>query len=190
MYKGRVLAGMIIGFSTLAYLCIGGIFGIVVFSFGFLGVIYSNSELYETNVLNLDSIGWKEPLGIILCNLIGIALVALMFRGAGIGISAAGSLISGHLDTPILRTLLRGILSGLGIGILMWIYKKKESIPLLVLGIVAILACSLPLVSAELVCVFLAGILSWKVVLYIVILFCGYNIGGILRKIIIPDQKW
>ena len=190
MFRKSVLAGIFIGLGGLGFLCLGGIPGAVIFAFGLLCVVYSGAFLYTGKAGYFGrELGFKELGIIILGNVFGVGIIALLSRWAGVGVDNAAALISGRLQISLGSVFVRGIGCGLIIDIVVWLYKEKETIIPILFGVPLFILTSQLHSIAEPYYILTAGILSWRILLYWVLVVLGNFIGCNIRRLFIPSTK-
>lgn len=130
MFRNSILAGIYISLAGLAFLKLGGILGAIIFSFGLLGVIQTESSLYtgkiytEENILKLGKILGGNILG---CLFIGI-LTRISFPEL---ISTAENIIATRTNDTFFGCLVKGSLCGVIMTTAVMGSKKNNWWPLL-----------------------------------------------------------
>ena len=191
MFGRSVLAGIFIGLGGLGFLAVGGgIIGACIFTFGLLCVVYSGALLYTGRAGYIGKeLGWKD-LGIILLgNVIGAWWISFLARGGGVGIDYATALISGRLEIPFFRVFIRGLGCGLIIDIVVWLWREKQTIIPILFGVPLFILTSQLHSIAEPFYILTAGILSWRILLYWVLVVLGNFVGCNIRRLFIPSKK-
>ena len=106
-----ILAGIFISLAGLAYLKIGGVIGAVLFSFGLLGVIMTDSLLYTGRIYYERFI---KPLSqVLLWNVVGCAIFGLMSRASFPELKqTAEEIIATRINDGYLACFLKGSFCG------------------------------------------------------------------------------
>ena len=153
-------------------------------------VVYSGAFLYTGKAGYFGrELGFKELGIIILGNVFGVGIIALLSRWAGVGVDNAAALISGRLQISLGSVFVRGIGCGLIIDIVVWLYKEKETIIPILFGVPLFILTSQLHSIAEPYYILTAGILSWRILLYWVLVVLGNFIGCNIRRLFIPSTK-
>ena len=192
MFRRSVLAGIFIGLGGLGFLAVGGgILGAIIFTFGLLCVVYSGSLLFTGRAGYIGTeLGWKDLGVILLGNVIGAWWISFLARGGGVGVDYAAALVSGRLDIPFFRVFMRGLGCGLIIDMVVWFWREKNTIIPILFGVPLFILTSQLHSIAEPFYILTAGILSWRTLLYWVLVVLGNFVGcNIRRLLIIPSQK-
>ena len=140
------MAGICIAIAGFSYLAVGGIFGAIVFAFGLIAVVSYGLKLYTGTagfVETLDG-GFYELFLILIGNIIGCMLVALLSRTSQLGINdAAQKLLESRLANGWWKC---GLLS-IGCGFIMTtavnFARKGQWLPLL-FGVPMFIVCGFP----------------------------------------------
>ena len=140
------MAGICIAIAGFGYLAVGGIFGAIVLAFGLIAVVSYGLKLYTGTagfVETLDG-GFYELFLILIGNIIGCMLVALLSRTSPLGINdAAQKLLEARLANGWWKC---GLLS-IGCGFIMTtavnFARKGQWLPLL-FGVPMFIVCGFP----------------------------------------------
>ena len=112
-FCSAILAGICIAIGGVVYLSVGGVAGAVLFSFGLLTVVHFGYRLYTGTAGFVDvkkGRDWLDMLIIILGNIVGCGLVALLAHYALPDVvDKAGTLLQGRLAKGALRCGALGI---------------------------------------------------------------------------------
>ena len=191
MFRRSVLAGIFIGLGGLGFLAVGGgIPGAIIFTFGLLCVVYSGSLLFTGRAGYIGTkLRWKD-LGIILFgNVIGAWIVSLIARGSGVGVDYAAALVSGRLDISLFQVFMKGLGCGLIIDMVVWFWLEKNTIIPILFGVPLFILTGMLHSITEPGYIFTAGILSWRILLYWILVVFGNFIGCNIRRILIIPSK-
>jgi len=189
-----IVAGMYIGIAGLVYLSVDNhIIGAFLFSFGLLVIVNRGYYLYT------GKIGYLLPyskgyfvviLKTLLGNMIGIAVVAYLFRLTGISavVTAGSDLFALKIDHAWYETLALAIFCGMMMYIAVDSYKnvKQElaKVMILVFAVMVFILSKFEHSIANMLYFFLSDTLSIKGVLYILIMIVGNAIGAIILNLI------
>lgn len=112
--RPSVFAGIFIGIAGLGYLRLGGIEGAVLFCVGLIGCVLFNLKLYTGMIGFIRWREWDEIPLVILGNICGTGLVALLSLYCLPGIEErAAEIVQARLDKSWFQALLLGIGCGL-----------------------------------------------------------------------------
>ena len=138
--KKAIFAGIAISFGCIAFLTMGKLIGPLLFTFGLITVVHYKLSLYTGSVGFLELLGfnsvtfnnWKTILIIILGNIIGCLIVAILasFGGFTFAISAS-SVVESRLSQPILSVIVRAMGCGLIMTTAVKFAREGRFLPLL-----------------------------------------------------------
>ena len=132
LIRSAVMAGIAIGIAGFGYLAIGGLAGAVLFSFGLLTVVGYKLKLYTGTAGFINKGEVLDLLVILLANIVGCLLVALLSRASNMDLQAAAQKI---LEVRLGNGPLRCGLLGIGCGFIMTtavtFAREKNYLPLL-----------------------------------------------------------
>lgn len=144
LIHSAIMAGICIGIAGFGYLAVGGIVGAVTFAFGLLAVVHYRLKLY-TGTAGFFAKGELLRLcTILLMNIVGCLLVALMARMSPMPLQdAAQHILEGRLNAGIVQS---GVLA-IGCGFIMttavkW-GREGKFLPLL-FGVPLFIICGFP----------------------------------------------
>lgn len=135
-WRGRVLAGLMIGAGAGGFLAQGGLAGAVLFAFGLTGVVLSGAPLYTGRAGT--GTGWRELAAILAGNILGAAAAGLMARACAYpeALARAADIVAGRLEAGPWKALWRAAGCGLVIDLTVWLYREKgKSIAAVLLGV-------------------------------------------------------
>lgn len=198
-YAARgILAGICVSFGGCIFLRVGGVTGSVLFSFGLITVVTLGLNLFTGKsqfVWGRAPEGqWREGgylwlLGILLLNIAGCAIGAMLFSSPAMQ-EAAGAILDKRLATHPLRNCLLSMGCGFIMTLAVQSAAKGKWLPLL-FGIPAFILCGLPhcvadaFYIASLSPAYMAENLASLIVFYIVIVignFIGCNSYRLLGR--------
>ena len=139
-----LLAGICIGIAGFGYLAIGGVVGAVTFAFGLLAVVHYRLKLYTGTAGFFAKGELLQLCTILLMNIVGCLLVALMARMSPMPLQdAAQHILEGRLNAGIVQS---GVLA-IGCGFIMttavkW-GREGKFLPLL-FGVPLFIICGFP----------------------------------------------
>ena len=135
-----IFAGIAISIGGLAFLTMGNIIGPVLFTFGLITVVHYKLALYTGTVGFIELIGfnkeifsnWKIILTIILGNIIGCFIVALLASYGNFTFSIlANDVVISRLSQPIISVIIRAIGCGLIMSAAVQFAREGKFLPLL-----------------------------------------------------------
>ena len=135
-----VFAGIAISIGGLAFLTMGNLIGPILFTFGLITVVHYKLALYTGTVGFVELIGfnkiilsnWKLILLIILGNIIGCTIVALMASYGNFAFSImASDIVMSRLSQPILAVIIRAIGCGMIMSTAVQFAREGKFLPLL-----------------------------------------------------------
>lgn len=146
LIKKSILAGIFIAIGGWAYLAIGGIVGMVAFSFGLLAVVHFGATLYTGTAGFLFAYSgdygkyWKLPL-ILLFNVVGCALIGMLTRFSSLELAdAAHNIVINRANGGFINSTMLGIGCGIIMTTAVAFTKEGKYLPLL-FGVPVFIAC-------------------------------------------------
>jgi len=189
-----IMAGVYIGIAGLIYLSIPNVIvGALFFSFGLLVILSRDYSLYTGKVGYLIPYqqGYLKMLSItLLGNLLGIAVIARLFRLSGVNavILRGANLYQAKLDNAWYQTLILAIFCGMMMYIAVDSYRKSKLDSLKVLFV--IMAVAIFILAkfehsvANMLYLFLGNTFTFQGFLWLIIMIIGNGIGGVLLNIV------
>ena len=144
LIRSAIMAGLCIGIAGFGYLAVGGIVGAVTFAFGLLAVVHYRLKLYTGTAGFFAKGELLQLCTILLMNIVGCLLVALMARMSPMPLQeAAQHILEGRLNAGIVQS---GVLA-IGCGFIMttavkW-GREGKFLPLL-FGVPLFIICGFP----------------------------------------------
>ena len=144
LIHSAIMAGICIGIAGFGYLAVGGIVGAVTFAFGLLAVVHYRLKLYTGTAGFFAKGELLQLCTILLMNIVGCLLVALMARMSPMPLQeAAQHILEGRLNAGIVQS---GLLA-IGCGFIMttavkW-GREGKFLPLL-FGVPLFITCGFP----------------------------------------------
>ena len=144
LIHSAIMAGICIGIAGFGYLAVGGIVGAVTFAFGLLAVVHYRLKLYTGTAGFFAKGELLQLCTILLMNIVGCLLVALMARMSPMPLQeAAQHILEGRLNAGIVQS---GVLA-IGCGFIMttavkW-GREGKFLPLL-FGVPLCIICGFP----------------------------------------------
>lgn len=144
LIRSAIMAGICIGIAGFGYLAVGGIVGAVTFAFGLLAVVHYRLKLYTGTAGFFLKGELLQLCTILLMNIVGCLLVALMARMSPMPLQdAAQHILEGRLNAGIVQS---GVLA-IGCGFIMttavkW-GREAKFLPLL-FGVPLFIICGFP----------------------------------------------
>lgn len=187
-----ILSGILIALGGYGYLVLGGIPGACIFAFGLISILYLEIPLYtgKAGVFSTERSQWKKSLGevflILLQNIVGCAIVALLFRFTANDdtLQRATNLILARLDLGIGTSILKAIGCGIIIDICVYLKKEKQTIMPVLFGVPLFILCGFIHSVADafyLLC--FPDVWTWQILLYYPAIVLGNFIGCNIRRI-------
>ncbi|MCK5732364.1 MAG: formate/nitrite transporter family protein [Tenericutes bacterium] len=189
-----IIAGVFIGIAGLVYLSLENhIIGALLFSFGLLVIVNRGYYLYTGKVGYL--IPYSKGYFIILLktllgNMIGIAIVAFLFRFTGISevISAGSDLFALKIEHAWYETLVLSIFCGMMMYIAVDSYKNLKNdlakVIILIFAVMIFILSKFEHSIANMLYFFLSDIFTLKGVLYLLIMILGNAVGAVFLNYI------
>ncbi len=144
VFRSAVMAGVCVGLAGFGYLAEKGIIGAVVFSFGLLAVVSYKLKLYTGTAGFFQKGETGQLLLILLGNIVGCLLVALLARCSPMPIQeTAQGVLEGRLATGPLMGGLLAIGCGFIMTTVVTFARKGNNLPLL-FGIPLFINCGFP----------------------------------------------
>lgn len=144
LIRSAIMAGICIGIAGFGYLAVGGIVGAVTFAFGLLAVVHYRLKLYTGTAGFFVKGELAQLCTILLMNIVGCLLVALMARMSPMPLQeTAQRILEGRLNAGIVQS---GLLA-IGCGFIMttavkW-GREGKFLPLL-FGVPLFIICGFP----------------------------------------------
>ena len=144
LIRSAIMAGICIGIAGFGYLAVGGIVGAVTFAFGLLAVVHYRLKLYTGTAGFFAKGELLQLCTILLMNIVGCLLVALMARMSPMPLQqTAQHILEGRLNAGIVQS---GVLA-IGCGFIMttavkW-GREGKFLPLL-FGVPLFIICGFP----------------------------------------------
>ena len=144
LIRSAIMAGICIGIAGFGYLAVGGIVGAVTFAFGLLAVVHYRLKLYTGTAGFFAKGELLQLCTILLMNIVGCLLVALMARMSPMPLQeAAQHILEARLNAGIVQS---GVLA-IGCGFIMttavkW-GREGKFLPLL-FGVPLFIICGFP----------------------------------------------
>jgi len=135
-----VFAGIAISIGGLAFLTMGNLIGPILFTFGLITVVHYKLALYTGTVGFLELVGfnnqvltnWKIILTVILGNIIGCGIVALLASYGNFTFAiTANSIVMSRLSQPIISVIIRAIGCGMIMSTAVQFAREGKFLPLL-----------------------------------------------------------
>ena len=188
-WRGKILAGVFIGLGAGGYLALGGIAGAVIFAFGLAGVVISGVPLY-TGRAGTDT-RLKDLAGILLLNIVGAAAVGALVLAAGKAesLERAADIVSGRIAAGPWRALARAAGCGVIIDLTVWLYRKSQSLIVILLGVPLFILCGFYHSIADVT--YMVAAARWEngFLWYYPVIVIGNYLGCNLRKIIFLTRR-
>lgn len=188
-WRGKMLAGILIGLGAGGYLALGGIPGAVIFAFGLAGVVISGAPLY-TGRAGTET-GLKDLSGILLLNIVGAAAAGALVLAAGqpASLERAADIVSGRLAAGPWRALARAAGCGVIIDLTVWLYRQSKSLVTVLLGVPLFILCGFYHSIADVT--YLVAAARWDIGLlwYYPIIVIGNYLGCNVRKVIFWSKR-
>lgn len=189
-----IMAGVYIGIAGLVYLSLENhIIGAFLFSFGLLVVVTRDYHLYTGKV------GYLFPyskdylvliLKTILGNVIGIAIIAFLFRLSGIAsvVTTGSDLFALKLDHLWYETLALAIFCGMMMYIAVDSFKHVKhdlaKVVILIFAVMIFILSKFEHSIANMLYFFLSDMYTIKAFLYLALMILGNGIGAVLLNLI------
>lgn len=191
--RKSILAGALIGFGGTLYLSVDStVVGSLLFSFGLIAILVKGFNLYTGKVGYTEKKSDILPLLLTLVgNLIGITVVAVIYRVCGANLTRVETLCQAKLAKEWWQVLLLAFMCGVLMYLAVSLFRKTKN-PLLVM-----MPISFFILSGFEHCVatffFLVaglgwGFFDWKVILYVVLMIIGNGVGSIVWRLIEPKS--
>ncbi len=189
-----ILAGMFIGLAGIVYLSVENhVIGALLFSFGLLVIVNKGYYLYTGKIGYLlpYSKGYLLIIGLtIIGNIIGIAIIAYLFRVTGITdiIMTGSDLFVLKIEHLWYETLALSIMCGMMMYVAVDSYKNvKNDIAknvILVFAVMIFILSKFEHSIANMLYFFLNSVYSLKGILYIIIMIFGNAIGAVFLNLL------
>ena len=193
--KSSILAGICIGIAGFGFLALGGIAGAVLFAFGLITVVCYKLKLYTGTAGFIVKGEVGKLLIILLGNIVGCLLVALLARLSPMDLQgAAQKILAGRLDIGPVRAGLLAIGCGFLMTTAVTFARRGQWLPLL-FAVPMFILCGFPHCIAD-AFYYLTVPFSfikenfWSVLLLYVCLVIGNFIGcNLYRLIMFGEEK-
>lgn len=139
-FKLAIFAGIAISFGCIGFLTMGSMIGPILFTFGLITVVHYKLSLYTGTVGFLELIGfnneillnWKTIMTIIIGNIVGCAIVALLASYGNFTFAiAVNDVVASRLSQPILSVIIRAMGCGLIMSAAVQFAREGKFLPLL-----------------------------------------------------------
>lgn len=139
-FKTAIFAGIAISIGGIAFLTMGNIIGPILFTFGLITVVHYKLSLYTGTVGFMELFGvnkdvllnWKTILLIILGNIIGCVIVAILATYGNFTFAiTANEVVMSRLSQPILSVIIRAMGCGLIMTTAVQFARENKFLPLL-----------------------------------------------------------
>ena len=195
IFKSAILAGICIGIAGFGYLALGGVVGAVLFAFGLITVVCYKLKLYTGTAGIIEKGQELDLLLILVGNIVGCLLVALLARVSPMELqNAAQKILDGRLAIGPVRAGLLAIGCGFLMTTAVTFARRNQCLPLL-FAIPMFILCGFPHCIADAFYYltvpfsFLAENV-WSVLLLYVCLVIGNFIGcNLYRFIMMGEEK-
>lgn len=169
-----ILAGVCIAIGTLVYLNVGGVPGATLFAIGLFTILLFKLKLYTGAVAYVDKpFDYLSLLVIIIGNFIGCCIMFAFPH------SAALNIVLTKIGAPLWIAFIKAILCGILIYVAVEGYKAEQPI-ITLLAIPAFILLGAEHSIANF-CFFIAArFISWRAVLFSIVVIIGNGIGSIL----------
>ena len=193
--KSSILAGICIGIAGFGYLALGGIAGAVLFAFGLITVVFYKLRLYTGTAGFIVKGEVGKLLIILLGNIVGCMLVALLARLSPMDLQgAAQKILSGRLGIGPVRAGLLAIGCGFLMTTAVTFARRNQWLPLL-FAVPMFILCGFPHCIADAFYYLTVPFQFikenfWSVLLLYVCLVIGNFIGcNLYRLIMFGEEK-
>lgn len=198
LFRVAVAAGAAIGLAGFAYLAVGGLAGAVLFSFGLLSIIGYHLKLYTSRAGFIHRNEFPELGFILISNMLGCLLVALLTRASALPIAeAAEHVIADRLANGVLNSAFLSIACGIIMTVAVTFGYRGNYLPLL-FGVPLFIRCGFPHCMADTFYIFScpteflldnAGTLALYLPAIVVGNFVGCNLPRLFPKPFVPLAK-
>ena len=188
MVRKSLFAGLLIGLGAYGFLCLGGIPGAVIFTFGLICVVLSGAFLYTGKAGVMTDIGGLATIWFF--NIVACAVIGLLARSlGGEAVQRASEVVAGRLAQGPWRSFLRAVGCGLIIDIAVWLYRTRKSVIPVLFGVPLFILCGFYHSIADVV--YIAAATPWKAALawYYPIIVLGNYAGCNIRRLMLPDSE-
>ena len=183
LIRQSIFAGLLIGLGSVGFLALGGLPGAVIFAFGLIGVVLTNTTLYTgqagvtTNIGNLTII-WI--FNILACFTIGLLVLKL----GGEPVERAREIATDRIGQSPVDVFIRAIGCGLIIDISCHIYRNTRNLTSIIFGVPLFIVCGFYHSIADVVYLTAAGTWDNAYLWYYPIIVLGNYAGCNVRRII------
>ena len=127
-----IIAGLFIGIAGFGYLAVGGIPGAILFAFGLISVVSYKCKLFTGTAGYVNKEDWIGLTWILIGNLIGTFLIALMSKVSPMNLNeAAEKIIDLRINTPTGHLFVLAIGCGFLMTTAVEFARKSHWLPLL-----------------------------------------------------------
>lgn len=183
LIKHSVFAGILIGLGATGFLALGGIPGAVIFAFGLVGVVLTNTPLYTGKAGVINSI--KDLVIIWFFNILACTVIGLLVNYlGGDSVERAKEIAAARIDQEPLKVLIRAIGCGLIIDISCYTFRQTGRIIPVLFGVPLFILCGFYHSIADVVYLFAAGEWSNAYLWYYPVIVLGNYAGCNVRRLI------
>ena len=192
--KSSILAGICIGIAGFGFLALGGIAGAVLFAFGLITVVCYKLKLYTGTAGFIVKGEAGKLLIILLGNIVGCLMVALLARVSPMDLQgAAQKILAGRLSIGPVRAGLLAIGCGFLMTTAVTFARRGQWLPLLS-AVPMFILCGFPHCIADAFYYLTAPFDFWaanagRILLLYAMLVVGNFVGCNLYRIIVPPQS-
>jgi formate/nitrite transporter FocA (FNT family) len=181
--RQSLFAGILIGLGAFGYLALGGVLGAIIFSFGLVGVVLTDTLLYTGKAGVLTNI-W-DLLVIWFFNVLACVLIGLMVKYlGGEPVERAKEMIANRLAVDYGRVFVKALGCGLIIDFSCSIYRTSENLIPVLIGVPLFILCGFYHSIADVV--YMVAAWNWTIDLlwFYLLIFLGNYVGCNVRRII------
>lgn len=181
--RQSIFAGILIGLGAFGYLVLGGIPGAVIFTFGLLGVVLGDCNLY-TGKAGVYTNHW-DILKVWFFNVLACGLIGLMvWYLGGEPVERAKELVANRLAVDYGRVFVKAIGCGLIIDFSCSLFRSSNNITPILFGVPLFILCGFYHSIADVVYIVAAGNWTVDVLWFYLLIFLGNYVGCNVRRII------
>ncbi len=193
-----LLAGILIAIGGSVYLACDRVVGAFFFSVALLCICLKGYSLFTGKIGFIPEKHDREAVSVLLWGLLGNAiatiLLGLLLRYAIPSLAEdAYSICRGKLGQDWWQTIVRGIFCGFLMYLAVSIYRDKKTVVAIIFCIPVFILSGFEHSIANMFYFGVAGMMTFRSLLYIVLVILGNSIGGmllpILEKIVTPPAK-
>ena len=184
LVRPSLFAGILIGLGAFGYLVLGGIPGAIIFTFGLICVVLTNSFLYTGKAGVLKNI--KEVTVIWLFNIIACTLIGMVvWYLGGHPVESAKEIVANRLAVEPFKVFLKAVGCGLIIDVACYAYREsKNTLPIL-FGVPLFILCGFYHSIADVVYIVAAWDWSKDLLWYYPLIVVGNYVGCNVRRLTI-----